>query len=130
MNNVNYQKILLEMTYMRRINKMLALLLALTVFIGVCSVNTFALTIDDDELEIMVHDQPFYKMGDVNMDRQLDVTDAKQLSMYIVALAEFDNNQIKLCDVNCDGAVNVRDLVYTQKMIAGITEHKFSDIKY
>lgn len=114
---------------MRRINKMLTLLLVLAVFIGSCSVNVFADS-DTNELEIIIYDKSFYEMGDVNMDRQLDNTDATQLSKYIVSLVEFDDTQIKLSDVNGDGSINVSDLIYTQKIIAGIKEHKFSDIMY
>jgi hypothetical protein len=85
---------------------------------------------DNNEVEIMPDVKNVYEYGDVDMDLKLDITDATKISMYLVSLTKFNKTQIELSDVNGDGVTNVMDVTYIQMIIAGLKDHKYSDIIY
>ncbi len=114
---------------MKKIKNILAILLTLAFFATACSVNVFAAS-DDNELDIIPDTKNVYEYGDVDMDLTLDITDATQISMYLVSLVKFNKTQKQLSDVNGDGVINVMDVTYTQMILVGLKDHKYSGIIY
>lgn len=66
---------------------------------------------------------PDVKIGDVNNDGSIDITDATMIQKAVAELIELDNNQIKAADTNNDGNVDVTDATAIQKYIAEIIDH-------
>ena len=114
---------------MKKMKNILALLLTLAFFASACSVNVFA-ALDDNEAEIIPDVQNVYEYGDVNMDLSLDINDATRISLHLVSLVKFNKTQKQLSDVDGDGTIDVKDVTYTQMIIARMLEHKYSNIIY
>lgn len=114
---------------MRKIKNILAIFLVLAVFATACSVNVFALS-NDNDVDIISDVQNVYEYGDVNLDLNLDISDATRISLYLVSLVRFNKTQKQLSDVNGDGDINIIDVTYTQRIIADFEDHKYSDIIY
>lgn len=64
--------------------------------------------------------QPAIKLGDVNLDGAVDITDATQIQLYAAGLADFSDVQLAAADVSRDGAVDVTDATQIQLYAAGL----------
>ncbi len=62
-------------------------------------------------------DKPFTLYYDVNLDEELNVTDAILLQKYLLGLEGFSEEQYHIADGNTDGAVNGFDLAILKRMI-------------
>jgi hypothetical protein len=63
------------------------------------------------------------KMGDVNMDGEINIFDATEVQCHIAGILELTDDQITVADVNYDGEINVFDVTQIQMYVAGyITE--------
>ena len=51
-----------------------------------------------------------YKLGDVNLDGEVNILDVRLINNYIIGLEDFDTVQKILADVNKDGKINANDL--------------------
>ncbi len=58
-----------------------------------------------------------YRLGDVNKDGSLSITDATEIQKYAVSVVYFTPSQVSLGDVNGDGIINVLDATEIQKKI-------------
>ena len=85
--------------------------------------------VDMDEVAIMVDgfEAPEYYisysvtlLGDMNMNRKLEVADAVIIQKNIAKMETTSTSMEILCDVNKDGEVNVEDVLLLQKKIAKI----------
>lgn len=63
---------------------------------------------------------PPAKLGDVNADGYIDISDATLVQKYIVSIVSLTSQQIQVADVNNDGDINIRDVTEIQKYIAGV----------
>ena len=63
---------------------------------------------------------PPAKLGDVNADGYIDISDATLVQKYIVSIVSLTSQQIQVADVNNDGEINIRDVTEIQKYIAGV----------
>lgn len=67
--------------------------------------------------------------GDVNLDYEVDITDATFIQKYLVGAVEFDTElpklQKELADIDHDGRVTVKDATFIQKVLAGIIDLNF-----
>jgi hypothetical protein len=59
-------------------------------------------------------------IGDVNLDKQVDVGDAVEALRYVVGLANLTEVQLKAGDVNADAAVDVADAVDILRKVVGL----------
>lgn len=74
----------------------------------------------------------FHKIGDLNNNGNLDISDVTELQKYIVSLSsledlktmagdeDFEEVKNMICDVNCDGYVDIKDATAIQKILVGI----------
>lgn len=58
--------------------------------------------------------------NDINSDGKFDIKDLNSIQKYIVKSINFNNNQIKISDLNKDSKVNIADVTLGQKMLAGL----------
>ena len=58
--------------------------------------------------------------GDVNSDKEVDLTDLSFLSLYILGETEFTKTQEKAADVTADGDVNVMDLARLKQYVSNM----------
>ena len=58
------------------------------------------------------------KLGDVNFDGVIDITDATLIQKASIDLVEFSELQNNLADYNGDGRVSVLDTTAIQRMLA------------
>ena len=70
----------------------------------------------------ITQDVKICKLGDVNMDGKINISDATEIQKGIAGLVSLSDYQNKLADVNKDGKSNVTDATHIQKYIAGIIE--------
>ncbi len=63
------------------------------------------------------------KLGDVNSDGEINVTDATEIQKYIAGYIDFNEEQTFAADVNSDGYVDIIDATEVQKHSAGIIEY-------
>ncbi len=63
------------------------------------------------------------KLGDVNNDGEINVTDATEIQKYIAKYIDFNEEQTFAADVNSDGDVNVIDATEVQKYVAEIIDY-------
>ncbi len=82
-----------------------------------CSAVVFA---TGDDLEIMP--SVGFRIGDVNMDKDINVKDATLVQKYIAMLETLSDDQMILADADIDGDVNIKDATYIQKMVAGLVK--------
>lgn len=66
--------------------------------------------------------QPTYKLGDVNSDGKVDVTDALLVAQKAVGMKEFDETQMAAADVNKDKKVDVTDALLIAQKAVGMTD--------
>ncbi len=62
-----------------------------------------------------------YQNGDVNMDGDIDVTDATLISKWLGHTIVLSNAQNLLADANYDGTISIQDATYIRKLIANQT---------
>lgn len=65
----------------------------------------------------------FFLNGDVNLDKDVNVTDATLIQKYIAGIESFRadfRNFYELADLNNDGDINIKDVTALQKHIAGL----------
>lgn len=67
----------------------------------------------------------FYTVGDLNNDGKIDNTDATLLASYIGGKT-FDVNRLS-CDVNCDGNVDIYDLIALRRNIAKLPDAEITN---
>lgn len=60
------------------------------------------------------------KIGDVNGDDTVSITDATMMQKFIAGLTEFSEEQKKSADTNYDGVISITDATLVQKYIAGL----------
>lgn len=60
------------------------------------------------------------KLGDVNLDGNVNVTDATEIQKYLASLVTFTDNQIALADIDGDGKVSIQDATTIQRISAGL----------
>ena len=60
----------------------------------------------------------FIRLGDVNFDGKVDITDATLIQKASIDLVSFSELQNKLAEYNGDGRVSVLDTTAIQRMIA------------
>ena len=58
------------------------------------------------------------KLGDINLNGTIDVTDLTELSLYLLGDRELTENQQKSADVDSDGAVTLADLARLQQYLS------------
>ena len=58
-----------------------------------------------------------YKIGDVNMDGKIDISDATLVQKYVVGIVELSTEQKHLADYNSDSNITVVDATQIQKFI-------------
>lgn len=63
-----------------------------------------------------------YRIGDVNMDGEIKISDATVVQNYVAGDVIFNNLQYYLADFNNDSKVNVRDATAIQSYLAGLGE--------
>ena len=63
-----------------------------------------------------------YRIGDVNMDGAIKISDATVVQNYVAGDVIFNNLQYYLADFNNDSKVNVRDATAIQSYLAGLGE--------
>lgn len=57
-------------------------------------------------------------MGDVNLDGEVNISDATLIQKYLVDLVPLSDNALSLADFNKDSFVNISDVTLIQKYIA------------
>ena len=58
------------------------------------------------------------RMGDVNMDGEVNIFDATEVQCHIAEMVDFTDDQMYVADVNHDGEVNIFDVTTIQLYIA------------
>lgn len=61
-----------------------------------------------------------YKNGDMNVDGDIDVTDATIIEKYLANTITLSNAQQLLGDANYDGRISIQDATYVRKLAANI----------
>lgn len=61
-----------------------------------------------------------FEIGDVNMDKKLNIKDATTIQKYLANIVTLDETALKLADFTQDGKVNIKDTSNIQKRLAGI----------
>ncbi len=79
---------------------------------------TFAVYATGDDLEILPGSG--FSIGDVNMDKNVNIKDSTSIQKYVAGLIELNDEQLLLADVDLNGNVNVKDATYIQKQLAGL----------
>ena len=59
-----------------------------------------------------------YNFGDVNLDGEVDISDATLLQKYLAKITDLSDIQLELAEVYKDGTVNIADVTAIQKMIS------------
>lgn len=62
---------------------------------------------------------PEYKIGDVDMNGIVNVSDATLIQYYASSIKDLSDYQLSLADVNGDGVVNVLDATQIQRILVG-----------
>ncbi|MGN0503993.1 MAG: dockerin type I repeat-containing protein, partial [Ruminococcus sp.] len=70
----------------------------------------------------VTQDVKICKLGDVNMDGKINISDATEIQKGIAGLVSLSDYQNKLADVNKDGKSNVADATHIQKFVAGLID--------
>lgn len=63
-----------------------------------------------------------YELGDVDLNGDINISDATMIQKYLVKLVEFDDTQLAVSDVDGDGVITVSDATTIQKYLAGLIE--------
>ncbi len=82
-----------------------------------CSVAVFAV---GNDLEIMP--SVGFCIGDVNMDKAVNVKDATLVQKHVANLEMLTEDQQILADADFDTKVNIKDATYIQKQVAGLVK--------
>ena len=75
-----------------------------------------------DNYRLDLSDFDNYRLGDVNIDKLVNINDLINMRKYLVNLVSFNELAIKLADVNIDGKVNINDVIKMRKYLAGLEE--------
>ncbi len=62
--------------------------------------------------------KPPYELGDVNLDKIVNVKDATELQKHLADLVKLNEVQLSLCDTTRDGLINIKDATMIQKIAA------------
>ena len=62
------------------------------------------------------------RVGDINNDKEIDITDLVILGRYLVGLEEIDDNLLGLADINKDSEIDITDLVILGRYLVGLEE--------
>lgn len=65
------------------------------------------------------------RIGDVNMDKDINIKDATLVQKYIANLETLSDEQMILADADLDLDVNIKDATYIQKLVAGLVKPAF-----
>ncbi len=96
------------------IKKMCAFFVAIILAMS-CAVVVFAIS---NETEILPAFE--YNLGDVNMDKTVNVKDATTLQKHIAGIVTLSDKQLILADSDQNANVNIKDATYIQKQVAGL----------
>ncbi len=77
----------------------------------------------EDDLEILP--SVGGRIGDVNMDKDINIKDATLVQKYIAKLETLSDEQLILADADLDLDVNIKDATYIQKLVAGLVKPAF-----
>lgn len=80
---------------------------------GNCSTTLYA---------IWAKDVSEAKIGDVNNDGAVDITDATMIQKHIANIVDFTDDKKGAADINGDGVVNIFDATSVQKYIAQLID--------
>lgn len=72
----------------------------------------------NDATGVFTLDTSYRKIGDLNNDNNIDVSDATRIQKYAANLLIPTDTQKIVADVNCDGKVNIFDVTVLQKQIS------------
>ena len=61
-----------------------------------------------------------YKLGDVDLSGEVNISDVTAIQKYIAKLVTFSNEQVKLADTDGDKRVSIKDATLIQKLLAKI----------
>ena len=92
-----------------------AFVLALALGVGIGGISAVA---SDNVTEILP--AVGYELGDVNLDKAVNIKDATAIQKYVAGLISFAPLQEKLADADSSTSVNIKDATYIQKQIAGL----------
>lgn len=59
-----------------------------------------------------------YALGDVNLDKRVDIFDATLLQRYIAGLRDLSDDALAVADVNGDGGISIHDVTKIQLILA------------
>ena len=83
--------------------RVIAILLAIAIMLSL-SVTAFA--------------AGFAKLGDVNLDGKIDITDATEIQLYLAEFITLSDEQKSVADANCDGSIDIIDSTCIQMNVA------------
>ena len=63
------------------------------------------------------------RLGDVNGDGKIDVSDATEIQKFLAELVELTPERKQAADTNADGKVDVSDATQIQKFLAELVDH-------
>lgn len=64
--------------------------------------------------------EDIYKIGDVNLDGEISISDVTDIQRFMAEMLRFDDNQFEKADTNYDNKIDINDATLLQKMIAGL----------
>ena len=70
----------------------------------------------------VTQDVKICKLGDVNMDGKINISDATEIQKGIAGLVSLSDYQDKLADANSDSKTNIADATHIQKFVAGLID--------
>ena len=94
--------------------KIVSILLALTLCLSIGAVSVFAAEYEGD------YGEPYYYLGDVNMDDWTDNNDALDILKYDAGIIDLTDDQLALGDTDYDGVTDSADALLILKYDAGI----------
>lgn len=68
-------------------------------------------------------DTPDLLIGDVNLDGEVDINDATEISKYLVNLITLEGKALATADVNGDADIDINDVTCIQKYLAKFTSY-------
>lgn len=86
----------------------ISILLVFTVLLSLGMTDFFAVSTDNN-----------LKMGDVNLDNRVDISDVTAIQKYASKITNFNSTQLLLADVDGDKRIDIHDATYLQHYIVG-----------
>ena len=74
----------------------------------------------NDDMTLKLSNISNSRLGDVNLDNLVNISDLINLREYLVDLIDFDSIKKKLADVNRDNIININDVIKMRKYLAGL----------